>query len=291
MSQSSGSLRARPDRALFPAIVTVLCLPSLAAAAQLTQTDDAPKNQNMASGLDEMRKLAETIKAFAKTENGTQRMELVQNPLLRFNDAARSFPDGTLWAWGRVGRPAALLCIALYTPTAGVPEWNHEFTSLSAATLTAEGSAGQKWSPQKPGLTMQVLPDATTPADTSANRLRQMKELARRFSAFEILRPQGQRYELRLLTSPVHQYAHPDSGLIDGTIFIFAYGTNPEVALLIEAERTAPSLPVWRYGLAPISAADLFVNLNDREVWSQPQLQTSAVDTYWYFRIPSKRKE
>jgi hypothetical protein len=112
-----------------------------------------------------------------------------------------------------------------------------------------------------------------------------MKEQARRFRAFEYFAPGKQaaieRYELRLLPQPVSRHADPGSGLIDGTIFFLAYGTNPEVALLIEASRDGTSPPAWTYGLVRMGRAELHVTLDEGEVWKQPSISVPSIhDSY-----------
>jgi hypothetical protein len=54
--------------------------------------------------------------------------------------------------------------------------------------------------------------------------------------------------------------------LVDGAIFLLAYGRNPEFVRLIEARREDKGQPAWFYGLARMSAARLRVKLDDREV-------------------------
>jgi hypothetical protein len=117
--------------------------------------------------------------------------------------------------------------------------------SLSSGLVAAEREDGWRWSPRQPGIALKPFSQSPTPATTKPARLRQMKELARRFVAREVLE-NGQRFELRLLIQPVHRYAHPESGLIDGAIFILARGTDPEVALLIELMAKDTSPRTWQ---------------------------------------------
>ena len=65
----------------------------------------------------------------------------------------------------------------------------------------------------------------------------------------------GADYELRLLAQPVLRCSDPKSGLIDGTLFLLVYGTNPEVVLLIEASKEGASEPTWSYVLARMGRA------------------------------------
>ena len=105
---------------------------------------------------------------------------------------------------------------------------------------------------------MRKFPKAPPPAEDAAQRLRQMKDLVRQIRARESsrLREQSasvkpvQFYELRVLPQPVHRYADAKSGLIDGGMFLIAYGLNPEVILLMEARREGPSGPEWYCGCA-----------------------------------------
>jgi hypothetical protein len=131
------------------------------------------------------------------------------------------------------------------------------------------------------GVKFQAVPKAASPGDDEPTRLRQMKEIARRFKAFESLRPDrdepSDRFELRLLTQPVHRYHDADKSLIDGAIFLMSYGRNPEIALMIEAGREQEARPSWSYALAPIAASRLRVSLDDREVADIPK----PLDANW----------
>jgi hypothetical protein len=214
-----------------------------------------------------------------KVDGGSsERIAMLDNPNYRFVDPARSFSDGTVWAWGRPGRPAALLTLSIQKKE-GVLRWLGELTSLSTPSISATGPDGWAWTPQTAGAAAQALPGSPRPAEDEAKRLRQMRDMARRFRAFEFFDPIGQtrmeRYELRLLPQPVHRYADPKSGLLDGAIFFFAYGTNPEIALLIEARREGKdeSGPSWTCGLARIAGAELHVELDHGEVWQQPRVR------------------
>jgi hypothetical protein len=43
----------------------------------------------------------------------------------------------------------------------------------------------------------------------------------------------------------------------------------------------------WKYALTRLSFAELHVELDGTDVWTQPQLQgTTAADPYWLFSTP-----
>ena len=61
-----------------------------------------------------------------------------------------------------------------------------------------------------------------------------MRRLARQFSA-SVNDDKFGRQQLRLLSKPLYSYGKAGSQVLDGAIFAFAKGTNPEVLVLIEA--------------------------------------------------------
>jgi hypothetical protein len=233
------------------------------------------------------------------TADGQATYAMADDPIYRFNDPARSFSDGTTWAFGKDGRPAALLTLALERKQEdGSLQWVCEWTSLSHVPLRASDRSGNvlpPWSPTEPGVTWKALPNTPAPSDDKAKRLRQMREIARRFKANEYFRPTAnareERYELRTLANPVHRYAEPKNDVTDGAIFLVAYGQNPEIVLVIEA-RVVDRRPSWVYGLARISGARVNVLLDDKPVAEFEAWPTNNANApYRYFGIPAPNME
>jgi len=147
--------------------------------------------------------------------------------------------------------------------------WSFEFVSLSTGPVEAVDDR-LRWTPRKAGVVFRDVPDAPVPATGEAERLRQMKDLLKRFSADEFWNVTAQAYTLRLLSHPIDRYADPASGLVDGAIFIYANGTNPEVLLLIEARRGAGGATSWSYAAAPLTTAAPTLRLDRKDVWTSP---------------------
>ena len=186
-------------------------------------------------------------------------------PLLRWNNPVSSSPDGALFLWlDETGRPA----IAAQAFIAGGTKdlWLHEFQSLSMFPFIMKRDSAVVWSPAKAGVAMKPLPDAPAPAPSKPLRMSQMRELARRFEAFDDFQGSS-RWELRLLTTPLHRYGGEDHPAADGALFAFAHGTDPEVLLLLEARRNEEAL-AWHYGLAPMTGYALQVKDRGDLVWS-----------------------
>jgi hypothetical protein len=250
----------------------------MAAAPAMSQGGPPPATSRSAA----MAELARAI-TLVPGQAG-KKSELLPDPIYRFDDPARLFSDGTLWAFGRSGRPDALLCLSLQRDDRGRLKWIHELTALSGGPVAASSrhnSGPWLWNTRGAGVVLRPVPKVPTPADEEARRLRQMREIARRFKVTESLDPArddpSDRFELRLVPQPVHRYRDPEAGLVDGALFLMAYGRNPEVALLIEARREGGQEPAWAYGLARLGAARFRVNLDDREVADLPK----PVDAGW----------
>jgi hypothetical protein len=272
----------------------------------------AAKADGRAERLAEMKQIAGSFKAAAIDEGGQRTaVPLAREPLYRWTDPTRENSDGALWVWRNTGRPLAVVAIELYpqNPAFGTV-WALEFSSLSTGPIEVEGGEDfhrsypdmappradgtLRWAPGKGGIAFREMPDAPAPAAGEAERLRQMRDLAKRFAAREFYNITSQDYALRLVSHPIGRYADAASGLVDGAIFAFANGTNPEVLLLIEARRRGDSPPAWSYAAAPLTRAEPTLRLGRQDVWTHPFKEVPLPsDPYFLARkpqAPSTRK-
>jgi hypothetical protein len=135
-----------------------------------------------------------------------------------------------------------------------------EFLSLSETKYSLKHRTEKvRWDPMGSALKLEELPDAPRPAATAAARLAQMRKLARRFAAKERLNNES--IECRLLAQPIDRYQSEADKIADGAIFAFANGTNPEVGVVFESDGER-----WRYGTLRLTAAELSITLDGREV-------------------------
>jgi hypothetical protein len=195
------------------------------------------------------------------------RLQLESKPALRWTNPGTARVYGELYVWTVRGRPeAALTLFKGWEPAWG---FTAEMTSLSLTEIVGEREGSVVWNPDKPGIELRGVPDASAPATTAAGRLRQMKALAAGFSAVMVdyrSNADGERQTLRLLTQPVFQYQSTDPGIIDGAMFAFVLGTDSEVLLLLEA-RVVNDKPTWQYAFARMNNDELFGLYKDAEVW------------------------
>jgi hypothetical protein len=160
------------------------------------------------------------------------------------------------------------------------------FTGLESIAMTADRKP--KWQPAERQIAFAPVLETPAPDTREAGRLRQLKEIARRFTAHEFWDPDNSRFELRLLVQPVHRYRDAEQNVQDGALFVLAHGTNPEVLLLIEAVGESLEKAKWQYGLARTSNAQTHVHLDGKEVWSQPRVKgadSRPEHPYYVFRL------
>ena len=253
------------------------------------RTDDA-KSSPRARRLRTMQDIAESVTVEIVGAEGKTKVEMVDGARFRFASPEISCFDGTAWLWGSGQRPLALLTISAYQSMKnGSCEWSYELTSLAPSKMQVKSSEGWQWDPDAAGLDFQPLPDAPPPAKTSARRLRQIKELSRRFDAYGVYG--NGRSELRCLPTPIYRYSDQPGGVRDGAMFFLAGGTNPEALLAIELSGETPGEPVWRFALNRVSASELHARFDGKEIWAckwQPNL--SIRSPYYILGRPMRRE-
>lgn len=96
--------------------------------------------------------------------------------------------------------------------------------------------------------------------------------------------------DLRTLTQPVFRYQGTKDPAVDGALFPFTIGTDPEAFLLIES-RTVDGKPRWHYALCRMTGAAVRASYRGKEVWSVPMLDNTATyghrETYTKYSIRS----
>jgi hypothetical protein len=283
MKTKALSILGRP---LMVACVSAAMYSAHVAPAQ--EPDSAAKDKNESADnankrkLAVMRKLAEAIHVKTGEGEASNQAKLIPEPLFRFSDQARLLPDGSVWGWGTAGRPVMMVEFRTYDRTPG--EWGYDLTATSDVQFSADVTGHGRWAPRKSDFKLLPAGDIAPPVTTEAARLRQMKQLARSLNASELWK--GQRSELRLLPTEVHRYSDAASGIVDGAVFIFVVGSNPEAILLVEAHQAdggSAAAGSWKYGLARMSAAEMTFRLGDSEVWKVPEDHGGPAASYYSF--------
>jgi len=199
-------------------------------------------------------------------ESPKKPLPLQRRTVMRWENNTRATSDAFTYFWIADGRPEAVACFYMW----GQDEIGHAFGSLSRGRLIAERKGRRVWRPRRPGVTFAAVPDAPAPADSPIARLRQMKMLARRFSSILLGWDWAPTNEpLRLLPREIYRYETERPELLDGAVFAFVHGTDPEALLLLEAVRVA-SEHQWQYAPVRRTGAAVEVSYRDKTVWKVP---------------------
>jgi hypothetical protein len=214
--------------------------------------------------------------------------------LFHWGNPARNGEDGAVFVWTLDGHPEVIASVFTYRFKDTIRR-KHEYHSLAAGPLTAEYQGQRVWAPTTAGVAFQPVPDAPEPATNPRLRLTQMKALARDFSA-RMVDAEGLKSDLRLMAQPLIRYEPKSTEVIDGALFSFSLGTDPEVLLLLEArtgQGRAAKDAVWQYAFARFHYVSLTASYKNQEVWhveplpditgleiGSPKYQDSVYATY-----------
>jgi hypothetical protein len=239
---------------------------------------EAPKSR--ASELAKMRANAQTIVIVQSVEGQDRPVELIEPAVLNYADAGGITTDGTIWVFGKTGRPAAMSGVFYLRHANGTEKWSCELLSLSEHPLGMTGKSGWTWTPETGGLVWKVL-SGPKPAADARPRALQMKNLARKFTVSESA--DGERWdETRLMDRPLYKYTDAEHEVIDGQIFSFAIGTNPEALLLLECRGPTPAEGNWHYAFARMGASEERAKIDEMTVWDVPPIKVWKKNEAYY---------
>jgi hypothetical protein len=183
--------------------------------------------------------------------------------------------SGDVFVWMARGRPQVVGCM-LSAPGKTHRAMIHEFHSFATDPIApAQMTAKYTWEP-KAGLEFRKLDGA--PGATAAARLPQMRALSRELHAH--MAAADGKWELRLLPQPLLRYQPTEGPVVDGALFAWVWtkGTDPELIVAIECHRTAKGLE-WRYAPARFTNREIWLKLDDKEIWRVPVHREEGGDT------------
>ncbi len=249
-------------------LMTVLSL-------SMGQVETDQKAQS-AARLKLMKETASRIE-ICKAGDGATKLELVVQPLLRWDNHRSFVVDAATFVWMSDHRPQAIGGVWIKNGASHL-----DLQSLAQGPLTATAAGKRAWFPSRPGTTWRPVPDAPAPSATRGERLRQMKTLAQGFSAHAIKNApdydEGSVWEFRMMAQPIYRYAK--EAAVDGAIFAFAQGTDPEAFLILESREEQGSAQ-WHFGFAAACVWELHGKLGEREVWFRPSArERTPEDSY-----------
>ncbi len=247
--------------ALLPVTALAAAVPAIGWVQEPARPPANPENIDAALKL--------TLAAAAEYEfrvgKDEKPLQLQREPALRWSNPDRGEVHGNIFLWTRDGRP--LMAGSLFKWFTPWTHMAHEFHSLAEEPFEAKFHGKPVWKTSEAGLRFVDLPGAGPPAGNDAQRLLQMKQLARDFTATKTERDENVVVELRLLPQPVSRYSAAKEGIASGGMFALVHGTDPEVFLLIEARGKDAASVRWQYGVVRMSSSKLQLRHREKQVW------------------------
>jgi hypothetical protein len=251
-------------------LITLLCL-----SFGQVEPDPDPKAQS-AARLKLMKETAARIEIAVDREKGLK-LELHAQPVLRWDNSRSRIVDAATFLWVADHRPEVIGGMWIKDGHS-----YFDLQSLSVQPLAATVDGTRRWSTSRAGMTWQAVANGPQPGASRAERLRQMKQLAQEFSIHAIKTApdydEGSIWRFRMMAQPIYRY--PEAAAVDGAIFAYAQGTDPEAFLLLES-REVEKVGRWHFGFAPACVWELHAHRGEREVWMRPMWKHTDTDTVY----------
>ena len=252
--------------------LTTVVILSILVAAPPEGASPAPGKPDREKARKELvAKMAAEVTLGYEVTRGKEEIRLVlhKDPILRWSNPAAGSIYGDVYIWTEAGRPEVL---------ASVYRWYHpyrsqtvEVHSLSTGEVAITSKQNKMWTPAAAGIELLPAAGAPVPAESAAQRLQQMRRLSAEFSVRLIdtreEKQKGIERELRMLNQPVFRYESKNPELLDGAIFGFVEGTDPEAWLLLEARKKEDRF-IWQFAFARMNNDELHGYQNKAEVWT-----------------------
>src|SRR5262249_319133 len=148
-------------------------------SAGQVEPEPDPKTQS-AARLKLMKETAASIEIRVEVEEGAK-LELRAEPVMRWDNHRSFVVDAATFVWLADHRPQVIGGMWIKNGHA----W-FDLQSLSQLPLRAAVDGTTRWSTSRPGISWTAVAGAPQPAESRAERLRQMKRLAEGFSVHAI---------------------------------------------------------------------------------------------------------
>ena len=228
--------------------------------------DDAVESERRDFMLQKLKDLDVSVPGLIGSESTT----FDEEPLLRFSNPISGVVDAGVFVWKREGYPQAIGKIFVNEKKEA---WGAYISSLATTRLQMKRDGRRIWTPG-PQKGFKRIADAARPSTRSAFRNTQMRNIAQQFQVLDLWKEDPtvndqdvSDWTLRLLARPLLRYDSKERNVLDGAVFAFVLGTNPEVLLSVEAIDDQ-SEPYWQYRFTRLTIYELKALRKKKQVWS-----------------------
>ena len=209
-------------------------------------------------------------------DNDNRLAELKRSPLMRwFNPISGARGGVFLWTIDNV--PVVIMKCHVN---------DRKKHCVESGVMVANGSRMTRnqqtlWNPARSAL-VEFEVDDLPPSESTVRRLIQMRRIAASINVKDDWGESEEPYKLRPLTSPIYRYSSPTGGVVDGAIFAYAQGSNPEAIVIIESVQRNDKL-LWRCGFARLTGYRLTAHREGMVIYDVPKVNhPGRTDSYWH---------
>ncbi|MEM6468426.1 MAG: hypothetical protein AAF802_02570 [Planctomycetota bacterium] len=216
--------------------------------------------------------------------------KLTSPPILTWGRKGDVGSSGTLWLWLEEGLPSVAVCQYEDQGNGATLEFQSLISETNFRLIDRDIPL---WSPSEPGIEMSEVPQATglngERTDTAEQRLNIMRKIASRFDA-ALTPPRKPEIKLERVTKEVFRFepTKDTAQHVDGAIFVFTREGDPDLLLIIKADKPDGGELRWQYGAARMSMVPMKLLCDGKRVWSKPWGQPKNPSSdYFSHRIES----
>jgi hypothetical protein len=260
---------------MMPRCLTGLLLVGLACAATSGIDAAPPESTDDALPAQKLDYLRDRLRLFRVGLDGAPSpFHLQDAPIFRWQNNI-SGADGAVFVWTHLGRPVLLAKTHI---NEGKSIYVESMAPLTGDKLVMAANGKTVWAPSEPAVIRATLKDVAAPAEGNSGRLVQMRAIARQYRFSSLWGEENPSdWELRLLPTPLYRYSSDEAKVIDGAIFGYAQGTNPETVVVVEAVSTEEG-PVWQAVPSRLTGYAVRAWHNDTQVLDVPKATNTPVN-------------
>ena len=209
-------------------------------------------------------------------DKSSKKLRMEPEPVLRWTNHLGRRYYGDVYVWTHEGRPEVVASVtSVFTEK---PSTYTEIQSISEGQPILSRNERVVWEPVDPGVAFRQLPGAPKPAATAGARLLQMRALAAQFSVVaDYGFDKEEKEPLRLQVTPVLRFESAGQRVVDGGLFAFTKGIDPDAFLLIEARGMKDDAD-WQYAFARFNGScGLRAARKDNVVWQVERLPNKTI--------------
>lgn len=232
-----------------------------------------------AESLLEMHRFAAAQYEVRVSADSDETLSLNPRPIFVWSNPRRARGQiGHVFVWMNKKRPGAVGTIFSH-PNMDLSQRRvyHEMHSLSETTIVPDRERQPlNWKPRG-GIRLLRIEGAPPASLVASRQTLQIRQLARRFEAHTIDRD-GQRWPLRMLSSPLLRYGSEQSGEPGGALLAMVgdAGSDPELILMMEARKGADGTDAWYFAPIRMTDHETYLNYAGSPVWKSVRTKTDT---------------